>query len=126
VEDITYVWSKNLTDNYGLLANIMGVNEYDDLTTNSAKNHAKTHSTTKTTTERPSERFDPANATATTLTMNDDTKHRFDPANNLPNHTKTKHLTQTDKKTASSQRVLANQGDCQTTKGAKREAEQSH
>jgi|LakMenEpi03Aug12_release.lakeMendotaPanAssembly.Ray.scaffolds.fasta_scaffold47914_2 hypothetical protein len=32
VEDITYVWSKNLTDNYGLLADIMGVDEYDDLT----------------------------------------------------------------------------------------------
>ena len=32
VEDITYAWSKNLMDNYGLLANIMGVNEYDDLT----------------------------------------------------------------------------------------------
>jgi len=32
VEDITYAWSKNLTDNYVLLANIMGVNEYDDLT----------------------------------------------------------------------------------------------
>jgi hypothetical protein len=48
------------------------------------------------------------------------------------NHTKTKHQTQTDKRnstqkhqiiepimaTASSQRVLANQGACQTTKGA--------
>jgi len=32
VEDITYVWSKNLTDKYGLLADIMGVDEYDDLT----------------------------------------------------------------------------------------------
>jgi len=32
VEDITYVWSKNLTDNYGLLTNIMGVDKYDDLT----------------------------------------------------------------------------------------------
>ena len=32
VEDITYVWSKNLTDNYGLLADIMGINEYDNLT----------------------------------------------------------------------------------------------
>jgi len=32
VEDITYVWSKNLTDNYGLLADIMGVDKYDDLT----------------------------------------------------------------------------------------------
>ena len=84
--------------------------------TNSAKNHAKTHSTTKTATERPSERFDPANATATTLTTNDDTDHCFDPANDLPNHTKTKHQTQTDKKTASSQRVLANQG-CQKRGG---------
>jgi hypothetical protein len=28
VEDITYGWSKNLTDNYGLLADIMGVNEH--------------------------------------------------------------------------------------------------
>ncbi len=32
VEDITYAWSKNLTDNYGLLTNIMGVDEHDDLT----------------------------------------------------------------------------------------------
>jgi hypothetical protein len=32
VEDITYAWSKNPTDNYGLLADIMGVDEYDDLT----------------------------------------------------------------------------------------------
>jgi len=32
VKDITYAWSKNLMDNYGLLADIMGVNEYDDLT----------------------------------------------------------------------------------------------
>ena len=32
VEDITYVWSKNNTDNYGLLADIMGVEEYDNLT----------------------------------------------------------------------------------------------
>ncbi len=32
MEDITYEWSKNLTDNYGLLTDIMGVNEYDDLT----------------------------------------------------------------------------------------------
>jgi len=83
-------------------------------------------------TERPSERFVPANATTTTSTTNDDTDHRFDPANDLPNHTKTKHQTQTDKRnstqkhqiiepimaTASSQRVLANQGACQTTKGA--------
>jgi hypothetical protein len=27
VEDITYPWSKNTTDNYGLLANILGVDE---------------------------------------------------------------------------------------------------
>ena len=26
VEDITYAWSKNLMDNYGLLTDIMGVN----------------------------------------------------------------------------------------------------
>jgi hypothetical protein len=32
VEDITYTWSKNLTDNYGLLGDIMGVDKYDDLT----------------------------------------------------------------------------------------------
>ena len=32
VEDITYAWSKNLTDNYGLLTDIMGVDKYDDLT----------------------------------------------------------------------------------------------
>ncbi len=32
VEDITYAWSKNLMDNYGLLGDILGVNEYDDLT----------------------------------------------------------------------------------------------
>jgi hypothetical protein len=32
VEDITYPWSKNATDNYGLLANILGIDEYDDLT----------------------------------------------------------------------------------------------
>ena len=32
VEDITYAWSKNLTDNYGLLADIMGVDEYNNLT----------------------------------------------------------------------------------------------
>jgi hypothetical protein len=32
VEDITYPWSKNATDNYGLLANILGVDEYNDLT----------------------------------------------------------------------------------------------
>jgi len=71
-------------------------------------------------------RFVPANVTTTTSTMNDDTDHCFDPANDLPNHMKTKHQTQTDKKAASSQRMLANQGDCQTTKGAKSEAEQSH
>jgi fatty acid desaturase len=54
--------------------------------------------------------------------------------NERDDHTKTKHQTQTDKRkrnstrkhqiiepimaTASSQRVLANQGACQTTKGA--------
>ncbi len=27
VDDITYAWSKNVTDNYGLLADILGVNE---------------------------------------------------------------------------------------------------
>ena len=32
VDDITYAWSKNVTDNYGLLADILGVNEYDNLT----------------------------------------------------------------------------------------------
>jgi hypothetical protein len=32
VEDITYAWSKNATDNYGLLANILGTDEYDELT----------------------------------------------------------------------------------------------
>jgi hypothetical protein len=32
VEDITYSWSKNATDNYGLLGNIVGVDEYDKLT----------------------------------------------------------------------------------------------
>ncbi len=32
VEDITYPWSKNATDNYGLCANILGINEYNDLT----------------------------------------------------------------------------------------------
>jgi hypothetical protein len=32
VEDITYPWSKNATDNYRLLANILGINEYDNLT----------------------------------------------------------------------------------------------
>ena len=32
VEDITYSWSKTATDNYGLLANILGANKYDNLT----------------------------------------------------------------------------------------------
>jgi hypothetical protein len=32
VKDITYPWSKNATNNYGLLANILGINEYDNLT----------------------------------------------------------------------------------------------
>ena len=32
VEDITYLWSKNATDNYGLLGDILGANEYDELT----------------------------------------------------------------------------------------------
>ena len=32
VDDITYAWSKNVTDNYGLLADILSVDEYDDLT----------------------------------------------------------------------------------------------
>jgi hypothetical protein len=32
VEDITYPWSKNATNNYRLLANILGVNEYNNLT----------------------------------------------------------------------------------------------
>jgi hypothetical protein len=32
VENITYAWSKNATDNYGLLANILGANEYNKLT----------------------------------------------------------------------------------------------
>jgi hypothetical protein len=32
VEDITYSWSKNATDNYGLLGNILGVDEYNELT----------------------------------------------------------------------------------------------
>jgi hypothetical protein len=38
VEDITYAWSKNTTDNYGLLADILGVHEYDDLTNISTYN----------------------------------------------------------------------------------------
>ncbi len=32
VEDITYAWSKNATDDYGLLANILGADEYNELT----------------------------------------------------------------------------------------------
>ena len=32
VEDITYAWSKSATDGYGLLGNILSVNEYYDLT----------------------------------------------------------------------------------------------
>ncbi len=32
VEDITYAWSKNNTDNYGLLGNILGEDKYDKLT----------------------------------------------------------------------------------------------
>ena len=32
VDGITHAWSKNLMDNYGLLANILGVDEYNDLT----------------------------------------------------------------------------------------------
>ena len=32
VEDITYPWSKNATDNYGLLGDIVGLDEYDNLT----------------------------------------------------------------------------------------------
>ncbi len=32
VEDITYSWSKNATDNYGLLGDILGANEYNKLT----------------------------------------------------------------------------------------------
>ncbi len=32
VEDITYAWSKNATDDYGLLADILGANEYNELT----------------------------------------------------------------------------------------------
>jgi hypothetical protein len=32
VEDITYAWSKNATDNFGLLANILGADEYNELT----------------------------------------------------------------------------------------------
>ncbi len=32
VKDITYPWSKNVTNNYRLIANILGIDEYDDLT----------------------------------------------------------------------------------------------
>ena len=32
VEDITYPWSKNATDNYGLLADILGIDKYNNLT----------------------------------------------------------------------------------------------
>ncbi len=32
VEDITYLWSKNATDNYGLLGDILGAKEYNELT----------------------------------------------------------------------------------------------
>ncbi len=32
VEDITYLWSKNAMDNYGLLGNILGIDEYNELT----------------------------------------------------------------------------------------------
>ncbi len=32
VEDITYAWSKNNTDNYGLLGDILGEDEYNKLT----------------------------------------------------------------------------------------------
>ncbi len=32
VEDITYAWSKNAMDNYGLHGNILGINEYNELT----------------------------------------------------------------------------------------------
>ncbi len=32
VEDITYPWSKNNTDNYGLLGDILGEDEYNELT----------------------------------------------------------------------------------------------
>jgi hypothetical protein len=32
VEDITYAWSKNNKDNYGLLGNILGEDEYKELT----------------------------------------------------------------------------------------------
>jgi hypothetical protein len=32
VEDITYSWSKNATDDCGLLGDILGADEYDELT----------------------------------------------------------------------------------------------
>jgi hypothetical protein len=32
VEDITYAWNKNATDDFGLLADIIGTDEYDELT----------------------------------------------------------------------------------------------
>jgi hypothetical protein len=32
IKDITYSWSQNKTDNYGLLANILEADEYDELT----------------------------------------------------------------------------------------------
>ncbi len=32
VENITYAWSKDPIDDYGLLANILGSNEYNELT----------------------------------------------------------------------------------------------
>ena len=32
VDNITYAWSKNLMDNYRLIADILGVKQYDDLT----------------------------------------------------------------------------------------------
>ena len=32
VEDITYAWSRDATNEYGLLADILGADEYDELT----------------------------------------------------------------------------------------------
>ncbi len=32
VEDITYIWSCDTTDDYGLLADILGTSKYDNLT----------------------------------------------------------------------------------------------
>jgi hypothetical protein len=32
VEDISYAWSKNATNNYRLLANILGIDKYNELT----------------------------------------------------------------------------------------------